>query len=261
MTNILFFDPKIKINPMYANYINKITVLDKINDLQNKINKINLWLNQTILTTTNNIIEYNHFLSNNNYDTIGYNIVHIKPQLQILFNKKDTTMQLFKTIKGRNVPMMVSYNSSVAYFEDANNQVIEIPAENNLLIGFILPKQISVPLIDGNYINSISDKFKTHTLEKICLPKFKHTNQYLLKNLLESTGLNIFDNCNLNEITNKTLIIKNIIQNCTFILSEGNRSTIYHPIINKISFIADHPFIYYVKLTNNNAIILTGLFI
>ena len=99
-------------------------------------------------------------------------------------------------------------------------------------------------------------------MEELSLPKFKHTNQYFFKNLLESTGLNIFDNCNLNEITNKQLKINNIIQNCTFILTEGNKVNVQsHRSHNPLSFIADHPFIYYVKLANNNCIILTGLFI
>lgn len=260
MTNILFFDPNIKINPIYANYINKVTVLDKMNDLNNKINKVNGWLDQTL--GVNNAVNYNHFVSNQQYDMLGYNVISIKPELQLLFNKKDTQMQLFKTIKQRNVPMMVSYNATVGYFEDSKNQIIEIPASNNLLIGFILPKQVIVPLIDNNYINTITENLKTQTLEELSLPKFKHTNQYYFKNLLESTGLHIFNNCNLSEITNKQLKINNIIQNCTFILTEGNKvNGQSHRSQNPISFIADHPFIYYVKLSNNNTIILTGLFI
>jgi len=259
MTNILFFDPNIKINPIYANYINKTTVLDKINDLNNKINKVNGWLGQTL--GINNAIHYNHFVSDYQYDMIGYNVVYIKPELNLLFHKKDTQMQLFKTIKQRTVPMMSSYNATVAYFEDSTHQMIEIAASNNLLIGFVLPKQIIVPLIDNNYINKISENLKPQTLEELSLPKFKHTNQYYFKNLLESTGLQIFNNCNLNEITNKQLKINNIIQNCTFILTEGSKpNTQSHRTQSPISFIADHPFIYYVKLSNNNTIILTGLF-
>jgi hypothetical protein len=259
MTNILFFDSTIKINPIYANYINKITILDKINDLDNKINKVNGWLYKT--HGINNAIEYKHFISNYQYDIIGYNFINIKPDMNLLFNKKDTQMQLFKTIKQRDVPMMVSYNASVEYFEDVNNQIIEINASNNLIIGFILPKQISIPLIDNNYIETIYENLRPQTLDELFLPKFKHTNQYFFRNLLESTGLNIFDNCNLNEITNKQLKINNIIQICTFTLTESNKQTQSHRTPNRVSFIADHPFIYYVKLSNNNCIILTGIFI
>jgi hypothetical protein len=256
MANILLLNSQIKINTISASHINKVVILDKIIDNNNKCQTINKWTNDTMNISP--VILPNDLQNN----SLGLNIISFKPELNILFEKKYTKMEQFNSINKRMVPMMTSYkNTNVKYYEDSQNQVIEISAQNNLSIGFILPKKNIVPEIDVKYINFVINNFQEGSLDKICLPKFKHYNKYKFKTLLKLE--NILDICDLSDLTYNPIKIDDIIHNCSFILTETNSkyvSSKINNILKPTEFIANHSFIYYVKIIPNNAIVLSGIF-
>jgi serine protease inhibitor len=265
LNNILMLHPQLKINPVYAKYVSNVTILDKLdNSAHNsaKCNSINKWVYEI---TNGNVTQLLTADMLSGKAAVGINIIYMKPSLKCLFHKKDTQPKIFRSIKQRTVPMMVSYGNRVSYFEDANNQIIELDCKGNCRLGIILPKDNVMPSINSKYFNSYSENLETISFERICLPKFKQHNKFKLKTLLEQIGLNgIFKRCNVQELVQQPFKLDNIIHSSTFILTEGSKSSKDfmndHRSPSTYEFIADHPFIYYLRSKVNGSVIMSGIF-
>ena len=263
LNNILLLNPKIKINPVYLKYISNVVTIDKIDDIRHKCNSINNWVNKITDNNTQHLLTEDVLA---NVQGLAINVSYFKPELKCNFEKKNTGYRQFKSIKPRNVPMMISYDNVVKYYEDDVNQVIEIDSKGNCRLGIVLPKEIAMPSINYKYFDSFSDSFHEATMDIIGLPKFKQQNKLKLKSLLAQAGLeDIFRQMDLKELLDKQFKLDNIIHSATFILSEGSennkRKQEGHRGTSAREFIADHPFIYYLRNKETETIFLTGIFI
>jgi len=255
--------PNYNVNSVYHNYISKVAIVDSFSP--EKCKKINSWISKLTSGQMSSVIEPK---SINNCHCLGVNITYIKPNWKYKFNKEDTIPQQFKGLRQRNVPLMRIFDKFVNYYEDNINQAVELDySDGKYAVGFILPKEIVVPNINSKYINNIIDNYKTTIVSTIAIPKFKHQNKFRLKSLLNKSGLSgIFEKLTIYElIDSNSLKLNDIIHNVTVILCEGtstaNNNNEKSGRGGMNAFIADHPFMYYVRQKQSNTILLSGLFL
>lgn len=225
---------KVNINP-------NIISLNKISDAS--INQVNAWINLATQGMINNIVSPGLL---KNVTMLGMNIIHFHPKLKYIFNKKETQLMPFN--QTRNVPMMTTYCPSVLYFEDKHNQAVELFTHSSYRVGIIVGRKM-IPVIDNFYFNTIQKNIRKINIDRVCIPKFKIENKFKLQSVLKQTGLNINSLYNLNDI----------VQNISFVLSEGTDEITNSKTVEKIDFIANKPFVYYL-LDDSKTVFLNGVF-
>jgi serine protease inhibitor len=195
------------------------------------------------------------------------------------------------------VCMMQQYNGVHSYYEDSNLQLLEMDYENeSFSLGIMLVKldtdpkkqkaNSNITLAKANVFNSkiISEaitKLQDQKIQIINIPKFTIEKEYLLMNSLN--GLEpMFKNCNLSKMTTKmsSIGIQNIVHRVQFSLNEDgyesetklnqyNSKNGYDNTENidddedseiPIEFIADRPFLYYVRHKVTNTFVYTGIY-
>lgn len=262
--NILLLHPAYNVNEECCKYINNLVTVDQMtNGLKKKCDVINKWINNATENNISSVI--NESTIKHNITSVGLNICYIKPEWDICFSKKYSAQLKFKGVPLREIPSLVQHNKIMSYYQDKQNQCIEIPFSNNkFTCGIIMPHNVTVPNVNSDYIISISDKFRQTPMKYVSIPKFRHQNKFKLKKLLKQNGMNdIFSNLSLSElfIGNKNIQLDDIIHTTTFIMSEGKQLNKKSSNCNgKVYFVADHPFVYYVKYMPTNTIILNGIF-
>jgi len=262
MYNSTIFPNNLLINKSYVDYINNLCIIDVIN-LSNIDNEITR-LNNNIRYKTNGII--NNMITN----SIKYNQINIimlsaivyKLNFQVPFNEIKT--DIFYGEKNRKIEMLYQYNTLHKYYEDNINQILEIDLDNNnFKFGIILPKNNSQLSIGYEQLEYYISKLSEKSINCI-IPKFKQHTKYKLNNMFKNKGYNLFTNSNtdLSDITplSNDIYITNVLHN-SYVIMDNINIIPKKNNINTTNFIANHPFIYYIRYKSNNIIILIGTFV
>jgi serine protease inhibitor len=270
--NLFCVPNNIIVNNAFLSYIDKLGLFIKYNpkNISQETQKINDLINQTTKGTIRNIIQPN-ILSSKLFTII--NTIYFYSKWKIPFSTQHTKIEPFYGINKVETHMMNLMNSKHRYFEDHENQILEMDFEDdNICMGFILPKNsYSEPNIVFEKLQYYISKLQNLEIKQIKIPKFKHESRYKVDNLFKKYGLTeIFTNADLSEITppiNGTpTYISDIIHAAIIIVSEqgvkASASTVMYmqnsSSRQEIKFIANHQFLYYLRYKPLNTLLFIG---
>lgn len=249
-------------NNAFKNYVSDIGIIDSIELNNNSTNKIN----NIIQRLTNNTIT-NILTKNITSDTrlICLNTTIIRPRWKQPFNKLLTEKNIFHSFKDKEVQMMKMINHKALYAENEKYQLVELDLINKFMMGFLLPKQKIIPHIDHNELANFWTSLKEVQIGNISIPKFKYQCKYKIDSLLKKLGLvDIFINGDFNNMCQcpNGINVTDIIHNMIIWVDEGGVIS-YAPDkikLSNINFIANHPFIFYIRHYPTNTIISIGMY-
>lgn len=275
--NIIFINNEHKVNIELVKHLSKITNIQMISTeyIDNEFNTINNYVkkisNGSLLSVSKKVLE--------DADMICMTLAYINPSWIIPFDR-NIDMK-FKQLGDDNlvrlVTMMNQTKHKYKYFEDELNKIIEIPCiydnrnnDNKLAFGIILPNEHVEPVIKINQLTTYIKQMKYELIENLLIPEFTQQMKIRLSNVLYQNGLkSVFTNINVPEFTKDSIKISDIVQNITIIVNNKNNQNIKMPKRSILktpvngfskSFIADHPFIYYLRLVPTNTILIMGYF-
>ncbi|ARF09413.1 serpin [Indivirus ILV1] len=264
--NIICFPNNLTINEAYTTFINRIGYFLPFD--QNSPHRDTQNVNKMILQTTNgafgNFIQP-QMLENNNLVTI--NISYIYSKWKFSFNPANTRSEIFYGLSKSQVQMMSQAKVTHNYFEDAQNQILEMDYINDSFsMGFILPKNKYIePIITHDQYNYYVSNLKTTCLSLVRIPKFKIDSRYSISNLFKKYGLkDIFQYIDISEIippmNNNQAFVTDIIHASIIEINEsGSKSSLNLDIPpQNIEFIANHQFMYYIRYKPYNLVLFIG---
>ena len=264
--NIILIDKNIPVNGRFIEHISPLVSCYTINKTnpEQECGKINNYINSLFGNVYNNIIKKDHIL---NLSISCISVGLLRTVWKEPFQK--VTRGAFMGPKNNVVvPMMMSQNKVFPYYEDTNNQIVELELfDNSLVMGIILPKNNNRKLSAILYedCESYIENLKPTKLLEIIIPEFRINSKMRISNILMKTGLqNIFNNAEIPELIGKPGKISDFIQNMIIIVENKSVSNGISNTKNEQSgsskFIANRPFHYYFRMPANNSIVITGLY-
>jgi serine protease inhibitor len=232
-----------------------------------------------------NLLPHNSINANTRLIILSTNF--FKSKWKYGFMKSMSKPEPFYSIsKGTNTPsstsefphvtMMTLSGSYQPYTEDDSYQLIEIQcAEDNYRFGILLPKNnASYVYLPWDKLITYIKSLRTKEIDLLRIPKFKQTSKFIVSNMLKSMGLrNLFGEgdllADLTRISNMTNVnVTSIIQQISVTVDETGLSNGFEStyIVNKgfkngpSIFIANHPFMYYLRHVPSNLLLFSGCY-
>ena len=131
-------------------------------------------------------------------------------------------------------------------------------------------------MTNGHALHRAIDDLFDEEIETVKIPKFTYKNKLKISNMIKKVGFTeIFNAGNLMDMTDsKDIFVKDIYHEIVIIVdeagSEATQTTLIDydecigsgdPIIKvKFKFIADHPFMFYIRYVPKNLILFTGIY-
>ncbi|XP_052473820.1 leukocyte elastase inhibitor isoform X5 [Carassius gibelio] len=215
------------------------------------------------------------------------NAIYFKANWEKKFPKEATRDGQFKLNKTRTKPVKMMYQESkfpLGFIPELNSQVLELPyVGKNLSMLIILPNEIQ------DQTTGLQKLEKTLTYEKlmewtkpskmlqeqveVSLPRFKMEETYDMKSLLISMGMeDVFNEQKVNlsgmSLNNDLVVTKVIHKAFVEVNEEGTEAAgatgvviegFSMPLPPK-TFIADHPFLFFIRHNPSNSILFYGRF-
>ncbi|XP_026083774.1 leukocyte elastase inhibitor-like [Carassius auratus] len=217
------------------------------------------------------------------------NAIYFKGNWEKQFPKADTRDGQFKLNKAQTKPVKMMNQESkfpLAFIPELNSQVLELPyVGKNLSMLIILPNEIK------DQTTGLQKLEKALTYEKlmewtgpskmlleqvqVSLPRFKMEESYDMKSLLISMGMeDVFNEqkVNLSGMSpNKDLVLSKVIhKSFVEVNEEGTEASAATGVGGKVirpsmplvpkTFIADHPFLFFIRHNPSNSILFYGRF-
>lgn len=248
------------INDAFIDYIKDFAVINTINLKRPtyEFQRINNFCNKVLRVNTN-VLEQN-ILNNNTCITL-LSILNITCNWKYAFNY--VTNRPFD--RRRIVPMMIQSNSTHRHYSDKSISLLEMDLSNDdLCMGFILSNTLKdLSAIELEELNYCIDNLTNVKFNTVMIPKFRQQSKFKIDNLFKKMGLrNLFLNADLSEITPATnvLYVSDIIHQTIITINETGLIQNNRNIITQGSadFIADCPFIYYIRFKPGNVLISLG---
>ena len=265
------------LNTGYTTYISNIGNIMKINprNASREIQKINGLVSQATNGMVNNLMSSN--MITNDTALLLINTIYFYSKWKKPFNTIHTKIEMFNGINKREVYMMSQTNTIHNYYEDKYNQVLEMEYLNNdFVFGIILPRQgyADINITSEQYYYYVS-QLKSQEISTLKIPKLKYETRYAIENLFKKYGMRqIFTDADVSDIIpkndhNTKYWVDKIIHNAIIIVDESGTkaaaSTSMSLLTNsiatpkqRIDFIANHQFLYYIRHVASNCIIFIG---
>ncbi|GIW23186.1 MAG: hypothetical protein KatS3mg068_2193 [Candidatus Sericytochromatia bacterium] len=205
------------------------------------------------------------------------NAIYFKAQWENKFDKNLTENKDFVVNKNKKVKVpMMKINGKFPYYSNDKFQAVGLPyGKGNFIFYVFLPNDnSSVEEIITNFDLNIFSNFRNKE-GRIELPRFKSEYKKELPNTLKKLGLkNAFDEklADFNKLTEnklKVFISKSSHKAVIEVNEEGTEaaavtdvqvSLTSAPIFDKpFEFIANKPFLYFIKEKNTNSIVFSGI--
>lgn len=264
MINLIYLSKKFLLNNSYKNYVSKLSKIYNIdkNDPYDydKINKENdeLLNKVSIKVLSNDILE--------NKEMVMSNIIFFRTKFKIPFSRVNNSKKMFHSYKKKKLMTMMTIRNIVTeFYEDKYYKLIELECKEDRNIGFIIPKVFNCPALTWDRLSFYIKRLKRVVLGEITIPKFKDHCKFKIDNILKKMGLgSIYNNINITDIVSNDndLKVDNVLHQILLIVDEGGVSNynISDKCNNKKKFIADHPFIYYVRDIKSKMILIMGMY-
>lgn len=238
---------------------------------------INQWCSDNTNEKITNIIDPDAL----NTDTILVltNAIYFKGKWQNQFDKKNTKPKNFHTPSGdKDVSTMYLRGENLSYLETEAYQALDLPYEgDNLSMLIVLPKEDSTEGLDNDlervYVEAC-ENLRNKAKVNVYLPKFKMETEYKLGQILKKEiPLSFSDNAQFNGITvhpKDRCKISEVIHKAFVACDEEGteaaavtavlavRCASFSPKVPPIEFVADHPFLFFIRNSKTNDILFCG---
>ena len=162
--------------------------------------------------------------------------------------------------------MMIQKKKEHLYYTDNHFKFLEIDMQDDKLsMGFILSKDKKDTILNEEEINDYLTHLSPVSLDLILIPKFKHQTKFKLDAIYKKLGVQqVFRNAELPKLINRgnKPYVSDIIQQVSITVSDEGEY-MYDSLPDLVtsrgdSFVADKPFIYYIRYKPLNVIIALG---
>ena len=267
ISNFVLIPSTFPLNKTFVNYVNNIGHIDQINLMKptQEINRINSIIKNMSKNMIKDVISSD--VLNINTCLILINAIYFCSYWKYSFDIKATKLKIFYGIKKRKILMMHMSDKKFRYFEDNINKIIELDyADNDFSMGFIISKNNSELLLDNEQYKYYISQLHLTYVKNLQIPKMTHQQKLKIDNIFRRSNMKeLFTNANLSDITpsNNILHISDVIHKIVIIINEqGSHSTKTsgqkNPSGRYVNFIADHPFIFYVRYIPMDVILFIG---
>jgi serine protease inhibitor len=271
-SNIICIPDTTQLNDKYFKLL--ANVGDIIHYNYNATNKCVKTVNDIAARTTNNIIDnvVNDNMLQFPTQVVLINIIYFYSKWKLPFDSNLTTRERFYGGNATQVNMMNQRDNKFNYFEDKANQVLEMDYDDGFFsMGFILPHATTgnIDFTSADVENYIQRLVLTE-ISILKIPKFKHEFKYKVDNVFRENGLDsLFHNLET-ELIDTPIKISYIIHGAVIIVDESGTKAAAHTTMlsqyndcvqktsKNVTFIADHPFLYYIRYKPQNVIIFVG---
>lgn len=246
----------------YYDNIRKFCVLIKTNDDKNDTNKINMIIKKLLnVKMKTSIVPEN--LENLQLMFLTTGIFH--PIWEYAFD--NIAHGIFTTAYDMKykIDYLHSVGKSFGYFEDSNNQLLEIKCVGGRLnIGFILCENVLQFDMDNIKLQHMITNMKELVMDEIKIPMFTQDSKIRYNNTLKNLGLkSTFINIISPKFFPEGVVLQDVVQNIKIIIDNTSASTERKK--NKTysssrKFILNKSFIYYFRLVKTNTILLMGMY-
>ncbi len=278
--NLVLFRQASRINTAFLDYISDLATVDKFNASKpvREANRINDYITRETAGSVTDLVK-SEFITKDSC-LILVNTVNFYSRWKTPFQKKDTRAELFHGIRSpgavRNVMMMQQVKTKHSYMEDEQYQFLEISYHDPAFVfGILLPKNNNSTLnINSEQFAYYISNMQELEINTVKIPKFKHKSKFNLVPTLQKLGLcDIFIKADLPDIINNSnadVRVSKVVQHATIIVDEaGTKASAATAIMcvdqcavmsskKKINFIANHPFIYYIRHKQSNTVLFIG---
>lgn len=268
-TSFIFVPNNLALNTGFVNYVSDIGKLVKfdITKPRQEAYNINNIIGQYSRGLIAQITDDN--LINANTNIILISTMYFRNKWKYGFLQKNTQYRYFFGFKQKKVKMMHQYNNIYNYYEDGMNQIIELDyIGNKYTMGIILPRKNGKLHVSHEQLEYYLSQLIPTKINELSIPKFKQQSRFKIDNLFKKNGMKeIFTNADFSEITpsNNILYISDIIHQSIIVVDEnGNLNSNLNNSGNskssKTNFIANHPFIYYIRFIPTNTLLMVGFY-
>lgn len=282
ISNAIWVDNSVKIHDEYRkaierNYLSNFEETD-FSDVNATVSKINEWVSKSTHQKINDMLSSQDL--NSDTKMLISNAVYFKGEWLNKFPKKNTvSAPFFSSPEDQYQTVFMKMTDKIEYYENNEFQFIAKPYKNsNYSFCIILPKDLfGIKTIEEklntDLIKKITDSCYT-TSTSLTIPKFTMQSGIRLKNPLEKLGLKsaFTQQADFSGITNdKPIFLDQILHRTWIELDEekteaaaATSTTIYIRGISQsksMNFKADHPFIFFLKNNQTNALIFMGRYV
>ena len=257
--NFMIIDNDVPHDVEYINIIKYFCTLIaiNINNCEKEAIKINTLVNNIMRCEMRKIVTSENL---NDLQLMFLTVATIHPVWKYPFDK--ITTEYFNKTK---INYLHGINRTYGYFEDNENQLIEILCENNLMsMGILLSRGENISDIDETKMHFYITHMKECVMDEVLIPMFQVDTKIRYNSVLKQTGLKSpFIKVVSPKLFPENVILHDIIQNVKIIINNDNCGTkSENKNVYKTSrrFIVNKKFIYYFRLIATNTIILIGIY-
>jgi serine protease inhibitor len=256
----------LSVNKAFADNISDLVTFDTVNVNKPEVEaaRLSKLLNFGITPT----------MINDNTAIMLFNRIKFNAKWKVPFNKKDSTHKMFFSNNGaKKVLFMVQNNKTHNYYKDASFQLLEMKyADNIFAFGIVLPKNKNgAPTLSLDQLDYYVSNMQEQEITEINIPRFSHTSRYDGKEMLQKIGIRkLFVNMDISDIVpfNNALMVTQIIHQATIVVDESGTEATAETLMvmsdacddspEEIKFIANHPFVYYIRDIPSNTVLFVG---
>ena len=270
-TSLICVSNKYKLNDNHVKSLMKLGYVVSYNDSQteseaNKLNQLSTKVSDGLIT---NVVTSEMLQP----PTVMFllNIIYFYSKWKSPFSPSETSSELFFGSSQRQVQMMKQTDIQTNYYEDVLFQLLEMDYDDgSFSMGFLLPKNKGQPIMDNSQLNTYIGKLSNTKISILQIPKFKQEFKYKVDNIFRKQGMTqVFDDLDISSLiqpVSEPIAISYIIHGAVIIVDEtGTKAAAYTGMVvswnstsNKISFVANRPFLYYIRHKPTNLITFVG---
>ncbi|KAG5850142.1 leukocyte elastase inhibitor-like [Anguilla anguilla] len=267
-------------------YQAELETVDFKSNAKDAIVKINSWVEEQTQEKIKNLVSEGSI--DNMTILLLVNAIYFKGDWHEKFNGMDTKEVQFKLNKKESKPVQMMHQKATfgyAFIPEVNCQILEMPylgKELSMLI--ILPKEIEddstglvrleTELTCEKLIQwTQSDKMENRKVN-VALPKFKMEETYDLNNILISMGMEDAFDLSKSDFSgmspNNKLVVSKVVHKSFLEVNEQGTEAAAATFISvqlqcgmlipPVSFIADHPFLFFIRHNPTQSILFYGRF-
>jgi len=244
--NLITFVHNINIDKSKFDFVAQITQFEDTVKFANQINNF-------ITSKTKGLIQGQVESSDLNAMITIINVIYFMGVWQYGFNPRDTFQSAWNNDPSKQILYMTLSKKSLPFYADDNFKCLELPYKNNnFVFGIMLAQSKTIDQLGAKVIVSTINKVKPiNKVEKVQIPKFTIRYTVPSAQITEAFQLKPFTRCI------QELYIR-IDEQGTEAASVTTLQTLGHSLDPKNEFIANRPFVYYIKYVPTNSIIFVG---
>lgn len=268
VTNCMFVPAECKLNKSFINMCSDLGFVDSYDnrDARREVGRINSIVNDITNGIVKDAIDA-ETVYNSYGGIISITTFSFRGGWGSSFSVSETRPSPFSTGSGsRMVKMMHKYGGTFNYSEDSINKLIEMDtADPKFAVGFMMSKTGMIPSTTSDQLDMMINTMKPSSIETTAIPKFTRMSKFKVDNVYRKMGLKkLFNKGQLPALTDSPLHVATMLHQAVIVIEEGYQGgTLPKPRANSRApdFVANKPFLYYVRHKPTSSILLVGIYL